>query len=268
MSAGAPRLDVCFTPAELSGAALAGRLAVVVDVLRATSTMLQALSAGARAVIPLATPAEAAAMAERLGRPAALLCGERQGVPLEGFELGNSPREFTPERVAGRTLVMTTTNGTAALLAASAAARTLVGAFVNLSVLAEAVHRGERDALIVCSGREGRFALEDALLAGALAARVRDLRDGTLASNDAGFAAMGLARRFEARPGLALSNTEAGRALTAIGLGEDVAWCARIDAVPVLAELRERQVVLAQDEAAADPADGSAGGGGAPPART
>ncbi|HUH13549.1 MAG TPA: 2-phosphosulfolactate phosphatase [Longimicrobiales bacterium] len=249
MSAAA-RLDVRVAPGELAPGELAGRLAVVVDVLRATSTMVQALSAGARAVVPVETLEEAVRVAERLGRPAALLCGERQGVRIDGFELGNSPREFTEARVAGRTLVMTTTNGTLALLAACAAARTLVGSFLNLSAVAEAVHGDARDAVIVCAAREGRFALEDALLAGALALRVRELRGGRLDTDDAGFAAMALARRFEERPALTLANTAAGRRLTAIGLGADVAWCARIDALPVLAELRQRQVVLAEDAAA------------------
>lgn len=250
MPGGEPRLDVRFTPRELAPGDVAGKLAVVVDVLRATSSIAQGLASGARTVIPAATPEEAVLVAERIGRDRALLCGERQGIRIEGFDLGNSPGEFTPERVGGRTLVMTTTNGTLALLATTSAARTVTASFLNLSAAVRAVEEDDRPALVVCSGREGRFALEDVLLAGAIALRVRERRGGALETNDAGFAAMALAERFAERPEMVLGVTEAGRRLTAIGLADDVARCAEVDALDVLPELRERQLVLATAEAA------------------
>src|SRR5690606_24311561 len=104
-------VDVCFTPDELVSGELQGRVAVVVDVLRATSSIVEALANGARSVLPVASIEAAVRLAQNVGRDQVLLCGERRGLPIEGFDLGNSPREFTPERVAGKTLIMTTTNG-------------------------------------------------------------------------------------------------------------------------------------------------------------
>lgn len=242
VSGGGPRLDVRFTPGELTAGEVAGKLAVVVDVLRATSTIAEALANGARAIVPFGTAEEAALAAGRVGRGDALLCGERGGLRIEGFDLGNSPGEYRPEKVAGKTLFLTTTNGTLALIATARAARTVTGSFLNLSAAVRAIVEDERPAVVVCSGREGRFALEDALLAGTLALRVRQARGGRLETNDAGTAALALAERFP-DPGPALADTEAGQALAAIDLGDDVARCAEIDGLTVLPELRDGRLV-------------------------
>ncbi|HEX5521730.1 MAG TPA: 2-phosphosulfolactate phosphatase, partial [Longimicrobiaceae bacterium] len=131
------RLDVFFSPAELSAGEINGRTVVVIDVLRAGTTIVEALAAGARAIYPAASTEEAIRIATNLGRSEVVLCGERKCLPIEGFDLGNSPREFTPERVSGKTLVMTTTNGTRAILASLEAERVYVAAFANLGATAE-----------------------------------------------------------------------------------------------------------------------------------
>lgn len=235
---------VRFTPAELSPGELAERVVVVVDVLRATSTIVEALAAGARGVLPVATPEEAVRVATGVGRDAALLCGERGGRPIEGFDLGNSPLEFTPEKVKGRLLVMTTTNGTGALLACSGADRVLVGSFLNLEATAAEAARDGRPVTIVCAGRQGRFALEDALLAGLLVTRVRATRGEPLRSDDGGRAATALARRYRRRIAAVVKASAAGLHLAAIGYARDVAHCVGIDRRAVVPELRERRVTL------------------------
>ena len=170
-------LDVTFTPAEFTALRqrdISQTVCVVFDVLRATSTMVTALANGAREIIPVCEIAEAVAL--RQARPDLLLAGERDGVRIlraqtgsVDFDLGNSPREFTRERVAGRSIAMTTTNGTRALQACRGAQRVLVGSFLNLGAVAEWLARERPESLlIVCSGTHEEAAYEDVLGAGAL----------------------------------------------------------------------------------------------------
>jgi 2-phosphosulfolactate phosphatase len=220
-------LEVAFTPAELPKGGAAGRTVVVVDVLRATSSIVQALVSGARRIIPTATVEEAVRLAEELGRADVRLCGERDVLPIPGFDLGNSPEHFTPERVAGHTLVMSTTNGTSALLAASGSELCLVGALLNAGAIARRLAADGRDGVVLCAGREGRFALEDAYCAGILLRELRELR-ADLQTNDAGRAAF---RMAGGRSGAlaALRRSAAARRIREQGLEQDVQFCAQID---------------------------------------
>jgi phosphosulfolactate phosphohydrolase-like enzyme len=160
----------------------AGECAVVVDVLRATTTLTVALGPGALRVLAAATPEQASAL--RAGHPGALLCGERGGLRIDGFDLGNSPFEYPVPVVAGRTLIFASTNGSQALLAAAAARRRLLAAFVNARAVVERL-AGERAVVIVCAGSSGRFAIEDAGCAGLLCERLlATLRQARPASHD------------------------------------------------------------------------------------
>src|SRR5262245_43955394 len=147
---------------------LSGSVAVVVDVLRVTTTMTYALTAGCTCVRPCAEVEEARALADQMRAGRVLLGGERGGVPLPGFDVGNSPGEFKPKLCRGSTLVLTTTNGTRALLKATEAERVLVAGFVNYSAVCEQLRHDGRPVHIVCAGTEGEVTLEDTLLAGAL----------------------------------------------------------------------------------------------------
>ncbi len=239
------RLDVYFTPDELGGE-LPGRV-VVVDVLRATSTVVEALANGARGVFPVGTADDAARIAGNIGRDSVLLCGERKGLPIEGFDLGNSPVEFTADRVDELSLVMTTSNGTRAFLAVAerwagpgddGTGAILAGSLLNLSAAARALARG--DGAIVCAGREGRFGLDDALCAGALIRAVEEAGMEPVL-NDAGAAArtlVGRRQNFEA----AFEETAAGRHLQDIGRAEDIAFCAQVDRTDVVPRFRDRKI--------------------------
>ncbi|MGH7129733.1 MAG: 2-phosphosulfolactate phosphatase, partial [Planctomycetaceae bacterium] len=164
--------------------------------LRATTTMLQAMVNGAREILPVASVEEAVRRKDGLGRrDDLLLCGERASSPIPGFDLGNSPLEFTPERVRGRTLVMTTTNGTPALLAASAGSTCYVACLRNAAAAAAAVAKIGADAVLLCAGRHGRFAIEDAACAGLLARRIGKAADD-VRMNDGSRAAMLVAQRW------------------------------------------------------------------------
>ena len=133
------KIEAYFTGAAVDAGSLAGATAVVIDVIRATSTLLEALVNGARGVYPTESIEEAVQLAASLGREDTLLTGERKGLKVEGFDLGNSPREFRRDVVEGRQVVMTTTNGTRAFLAVAGARRVVSGAFSNLSAVVESV---------------------------------------------------------------------------------------------------------------------------------
>ena len=241
------RLDVFFTPGELGSVELPHRV-VVVDVLRATSTMVEALANGARAVFPVGTADDAARIAQNIGRDSVLLCGERKGLPIEGFDLGNSPTEFTSDTVDGLSLVMTTSNGTRALLAVAErwpgpgdddSGAILAGSFLNLTAAAGELVDHEEVA-IVCAGREGRFGLDDALCAGALI-RALEGAGAEPVLNDAGAAARSLIGRRQNMDD-ALAETAAGRHLEEIGRGDDVAFCGRVDRTELVPRFRDRKI--------------------------
>jgi 2-phosphosulfolactate phosphatase len=208
-------IDIAFTPAEVGQA----RVAVVVDVLRASSTIVAALGAGFERVLCTATP-EGAWQLRGDGRA---LAGERGCRRIEGFDYGNSPQAFErarAERPGARELVLCTTNGTPAVLAAAQAAEhVLVGSLLNLDALIAAIPAGG-DVTIVCSGTDGRFALEDAYTAGRIVARLSGAR------SDAALAAERLASSYpDAREPLARSADAA--VLRATGQAADIAYCAR-----------------------------------------
>jgi 2-phosphosulfolactate phosphatase len=161
------RIEVHLLPQLAAAERLRGGIAVVIDVLRATTTVIHALASGCTAVYPVVDVEEARRMVEDNRDRKFLLAGERQGKPLPGFDLGNSPLEHAPLVCQGATLVLTTTNGTLAMHRAAAAERVLIGAFVNFSAVCEQLLRDTRPIHIVCAGTDGEITLEDTLLAGA-----------------------------------------------------------------------------------------------------
>jgi 2-phosphosulfolactate phosphatase len=237
------RLEVFFTPEELTGGDIRDHVAVVIDVLRATSVIAQAMSSGARTIYPVATTEEAVRLGQNLDRSELILCGERGGLRIEGFHLGNSPLEFTPEAVGNRVLVMSTTNGTPALMAALPARRTLVAAFLNLGAVAQSV--ANEDAItIVCAGREGHFALEDAVCAGMFVERVMNLGAGSYELNDCALAALALANRFAGELDAMLRVSAAGRQLIGIGQEQDLVYCGGVDQLTVVPRLEDRRITV------------------------
>ncbi|MDR3623029.1 MAG: 2-phosphosulfolactate phosphatase [Paludisphaera borealis] len=175
---------VHLLPSLIPAGALRGGVAVVIDVLRASTMIVHALAAGCDAVIPCGEIDEARRIAGGLPPGSALLAGERHGVPIEGFDLGNSPGACTADVCRGKTLVMTTTNGTKAILASLDAEVVLVGAFVNFAATAQRLLHEKRPVHLVCAGTEGAVSYEDALLAGAFAGHFADL-EHTLDNDEA-----------------------------------------------------------------------------------
>lgn len=227
------RVDVASTPAALVPAMLAGATAVVIDVLRASTSIVTALANGCAGVVPVGDAVEARARAT--ATPDALMAGERRGEPLEGFDLGNSPLEFTRERVVGRLVFLTTSNGTGALLAVRPAAAIAVAAFVNLSAVAAWVVAGRRDVVVACAGERGARSLEDEVCAGLLVDRLLAAAPDGSAGPEA-VAAARQARPYAADPGQLARDSPWARHLVSRGRAADVAACLTLDAfalVPV-----------------------------------
>jgi 2-phosphosulfolactate phosphatase len=169
-----PELTIHPLPETVAPADLAGGVVVVIDVLRATTVIVHALTHGARAVVPAASIDEARSLASRWPVGERLLGGERHGVTIEGFNLDNSPYSYTPDVVSGKTIVFTTTNGTRAMRWASQADEILVGAFTNLTAISRHLLRETRPVHLLCAGTDQRLSAEDLLLAGGIADRLQD----------------------------------------------------------------------------------------------
>jgi 2-phosphosulfolactate phosphatase len=227
---------VHLTPERLTPALLADSVAVVIDVLRATTTMIHALAAGCEAIWPVEEVEEARRLADGVRAGRVLLGGERDGVPPPGFDVGNSPSEYTCARCKGTTLVLTTTNGTRALLRAASAARTLIAGFVNYSAVCEQLAEEKRPVDIVCAGYHGDVALDDALLSGALVEYLCE--HASVAVNDAARLAWDCFETHGRVLDGALEISAAGVHLRSLGYDEDIHAAARVDQFAIVPELR------------------------------
>ncbi|MGA2798224.1 MAG: 2-phosphosulfolactate phosphatase [Thermoguttaceae bacterium] len=236
-----PRINVYALPKFSDPEALAGGTAVVIDVLRASTTIIYALQAGAKAVIPCREIAEARRIAAGFSPNEKILGGERGGMPIEGFDLGNSPEEYTPERVRGKTVVFTTTNGTQALLHAKRARQIVLGAFVNTTAVVQYLF-GQENVHLLCAGTDGQSSEDDILLAGMLVEKLQRQGGALYKLNDEAIAACELWRHTleithastTNRPGsepLAkiLRHSLGGKNLASLGMDSDILAAARID---------------------------------------
>jgi 2-phosphosulfolactate phosphatase len=225
------RVDVAFTPAALAPGVLRGATALVVDVLRASTSIVTALASGCPGVVPVADPQDAQRRAA--ATPGALLAGERRGEPLAGFDLGNSPLEFTPARVGGRLVFLTTSNGTGALLAVRDAFAVGVAAFVNLGAAAAWAAATDRDVVVACAGERGGRSLEDEVCAGLLVERLLQTRPRATVGSEAAEAARQARPYGDDLERLARDSSWA-RHLAARGRARDVAACLALDTLAVV----------------------------------
>jgi 2-phosphosulfolactate phosphatase len=243
------KLDVVFSPAGLTSTEVQGRTVFVIDVLRATTSMCAALAHGAKAIIPVTSAEEALRLAQTIGSTDVLLAGEKNCLPIPGFALGNSPREMSELTVRGKTLVLTTTNGTKALLACQGAAAVYPAAAANLTLAAEKAREileRDKELVIICAGRDGVFSLDDAYCAGRLTAAALGSRKPRRGFNDAAIASLDLVRRYGDDWQRPLLRSRAGRELVRLGFRDDVLDACRLDAYPVLPHFHDRRVTLPQ----------------------
>jgi 2-phosphosulfolactate phosphatase len=236
-----PRLHVYALPQFVDPQELIDGTVVVLDVLRASTTIVYALQAGAKAVIPCREIDEARSLAKQYSLDEALLGGERGGLPIEGFDLGNSPDQYTPRMVKGKIVIFTTTNGTKALLHAQKAQQILLGAFVNASAVIQKL-LAQQEIHLLCAGTDGQLSEDDILLAGMLIEKLQRKGGSAYQLNTQAIAACDLWLHNFARSkasatqppdpqrlAKALRKSLGGKNLVALGLEKDILAAAQID---------------------------------------
>ena len=225
------KVDIHFFPTLLEELHLKEKIVVVVDVLRASTSITTAIYNGAREVVPVTTVAEAGKIAMNTGG-SVVLAGERNGVMIEGFHLGNSPTEFTSEKIKNKTVVFTSTNGSIALAKTRFAKFSLVGSFTNVSLIANFLIEQNQDFAIICAGKQHMFCIEDTVCAGMIINKVAER--APIEPTDAAVAALALYENFGHSILEMLQNSEHGLFLSEIGFGKDLEVCAVVDSLPIL----------------------------------
>lgn len=229
-------VEVHLLPCLAPPGRLAGGLAVAVDVLRASTTIVHALAAGATQVRPCAEVAEARELAGQMRAGRVLLGGERGGLRLPGFDVGNSPNEYNCRTCRGSIVVLTTTNGTRALMRAAEAERVLVAAFSNFSAVCEQLRADPRAVHVVCAGTDGEITLDDAMLAGALVEYLCETSNAHL--NDGARLAWDCFEHHGRSLQGALELSRGAARLRQLGYDEDIRVAAQVDTFTIVPELR------------------------------
>ncbi len=226
-----PTLFTCFSPAQLHLYDLSDAVVVIIDVFRATSTIAAALYNGATCIIPVDTVAKAIEMGDDLG---AIAAGERDGQIAAGLKYGNSPLEYTRDFIAGKTLVLTTTNGTRLLQMAleNNASTIITGSFPNLSAVCEFLIKENKNVVLGCAGWKDRFNVEDTLFAGAVISRIKEYF--TIHCDSSLVAEILYEQHKNDLPGFAPNLTHYHRLVSRFGLIEDIRFCLTPDAANVL----------------------------------
>ncbi|MEA2087671.1 MAG: 2-phosphosulfolactate phosphatase [Candidatus Caldatribacteriota bacterium] len=222
-------LETLFIPEEIKKIELADKLVVIIDVLRASSTIVTALANGCRGFIPILSPDKARKKAEQFEKERVLLGGEREGIKIEGFDLGNSPREYKREAVKDKTIIFSTTNGVKTLEMVKDAYRIIIGSFLNLQAVCNYCTNYKGDISIICAGKEGRFSLEDTACAGMLVDSLKNVLSETCQESDANLTARLLYKKFGNNILEILRKSQHGRYLESIGLDEDLRFCSQLD---------------------------------------
>jgi len=223
------KLETLFIPEEIKNTELAGKLVVIIDVLRASSTIVTALVNGCRGFVPILSPGQAKKKAQQFEKEKVLLGGEREGTKIEGFDLGNSPREYKREAVKDKTIIFSTTNGVKTLEMIKGAYRIIIGSFLNLQAVCNYCTNYKGDILIICAGKEGRFSLEDTACAGMIINSLRDVFPVACREVDANLTAQLLYKKFGNNILEILRKSQHGRYLESIGLGEDLKFCSQLN---------------------------------------
>jgi 2-phosphosulfolactate phosphatase len=245
------KIDLSFSAGQFDDLQLRDKNVVVLDVLRASSTITVALNNGAREIIPVASIESAVKISGSLFGEVTLRGGERNGKIIEGFNLGNSPLEYSEAAVKGKSIIYCTTNGSVAMAKSRYARMLIVGSFLNLTTMVDFIREEKKDFLFICAGRLnsiGYFSLEDAVCAGMMIQKL--MKDGSLELNlsDSAKAAHALYKSFGRSILKMLKTSEHGKYLSEIGFADDLKICAAVDSVPVLPVQIENKIKLKKEE--------------------
>ena len=228
------KIDVFFTPDPIDELQLRDKNVVVIDVLRASTTIVTALANGAKEIIPVSSVESAVKISGNLFGDVILLGGERNGKLIEGFNLSNSPQEYTEEVVKNKSIIFSTTNGSRALVKSRYAKNLVVACFVNVSRVVEFLREINTDLSIVCAGKQGAFCLEDAVCTGMIIHMLREAGKDDLILSDAAVASLTLHKSFAKNIMTMIKKSEHGQYLAEIGYGDDLKICAGVDTCAML----------------------------------
>jgi 2-phosphosulfolactate phosphatase len=245
------KIDVCFDPFELDELELRGKNIVVIDVLRSSTTIAIALNNGAREIIPVESIENAVKISGSLFGDVTLRGGERNGKMIQGFNLGNSPLEYTEATVKGKSIIFCTTNGSVAMYKSRFAQNLAIGSFVNISTVIDFIKEVHSDFLIVCAGKAStvsNFSLEDTVCAGMIVNRLSAFKDVKLELTDSSLASQALYKTYGKSLLKLMKNTEHGKYLLEIGFLEDIKVAAAVDSYPVLPVLSGNVIKLRREE--------------------
>lgn len=245
------KIDLNFSQSHVDELQLRDKHVVVIDVLRSSTTVIAALQNGAREVIPVASIESAVKVSGSLFGDVTLRGGERNGKMIQGFNLGNSPLEYTELMVRGKSIIFCTTNGSVAMAKCRYARSMAVGAFVNMSALIEYIRGLNMDVLLLCAGRPpatGAFSLEDSVCTGMIVhSLLNHQAGGDVVLTDASQAALSLYKSFGRSVKKMLKNTDHGKYLIEIGFSKDIDFCAEVDAIPIVPVLSGTVIKLRKD---------------------
>jgi 2-phosphosulfolactate phosphatase len=231
-------VDVFFTSQSLQEDTLRGKTAVVIDVLRASSTITTALSNGARQIIPVEDMGEASKLQRTIDSDAYLLCGEKDGKKIDGYDYGNSPLEYTKEAVEDKTIIFNTTNGTKAIKKTGVALQSYIASFLNMAAVAEKLASHDNEIVLICAGWKGRISFEDSLLAGAL---IHSLGNGELPQNakDGAKVAFGLFEKYGDDISGIVKQSDHAQRLKSLVSEEEIEYCCQLNKFDIVPEYRD-----------------------------
>ena len=239
-------VDVYSTAYAFQEQELKNKNVVVIDVLRAGSTIVTALYHGARGIIPVADMGEATKIAQNLDSSGYLLCGERNGYKIDGYHLGNSPLEYQNDNIFNKTLILNTTNGTRSIARSHLAHSVYIGTFLNLNRIIEELKNSEREVMLICAGSNNRLSLEDLLCAGAI---INGLSQGSLPNDatDGAQIAFSLYEKFSKDIETVIRRSNNGEWLSENFGEEQVAYCCNLNSIPVLPVWKQKMITLHHD---------------------
>ncbi|TNE71822.1 2-phosphosulfolactate phosphatase [bacterium] len=236
------KIDVYSSALSLLEEDLRGKTVVVIDVLRASSTIITALQNGAKEIIPVEDMSAAGRIAQNLDASRYLLCGEKDGEKIDGYHLGNSPFEYDEDVIKGKTLIFNTTNGTKAIVKSQHAKKVIIGSFLNMDTVVNELKEAQGEIILACAGWKSRLSLEDSLCAGLI---IRKLTDGKLPedSRDGAKLAFVLSEKYENDIVTVVSGSNHAMRLKSLGFEEDVLYCSKLNVTNVLPVLKEGTLI-------------------------
>ena len=232
------KIDVAFLPEEIKKADLSATVCIVLDIFRATTSIVTAVANGCKAVIPVLTTADAYKVAVPM--KSVLFAGERQSIRIEGFDFGNSPFEFSRDKVKDQTIAMTTTNGTIAIKATEQAYCTLIGSFINAESVCRQAGRHQKDILIVCAGTDQLFSLEDAFCAGLLVNLLQNEEKVMLTDSARGVWEMYKGAKYSIVE--VTKHSRNGRRLVEMGCEADIEYCLQASVADIVPRYSEGRI--------------------------